>query len=241
MNCSKSFLGLFLAALVLLPGCMRVPTYTSRSLQSVSNHCAHRDTEKNVIVQTKLLSKEDTITLFGDRSASLSNNDIQTMHLSIHNVSDVKYILSPADVDLTTISHQDVAKTMKTSSASSFGKGVISGAAGAGAIGWGVTGSMLCDSIMIAYVCLPLGAMAAGLTFVFFGSSIKSMVMNRRVSKDLKEKILHKKVTINSGDHYEGLMFVKSSDYTPQFAVTMHEKDNKKNTLTFDVDLRKTE
>ncbi len=241
MKNNKSFLGLFVAALVLLPGCMRVPTYKSRPLQSVSNHCAHHDTEKNVIVQAKLLSQEDKRALFGDRSTSFNNNDIQVIRLSINNVSDVKYLLSPADIDLSIIPYHDVAQLMKTSSASSLGKGVISGAAGAGAIGWGVTGPMLCQSMTIAYVCIPLGAVAAVLTFAFFGSSIKSMIMNRRISKDLREKALHNKVIITSGGHYEGLIFVNSIDYKSQFSITMHEKCNKKNSVIFDVDLKDNE
>jgi hypothetical protein len=239
MENNKSFLGLFLAVLVLLPGCMHVPTYKSRPLQSVRDHCVHRDGENNVIVQAKVLSKEEQSTLFGDRSAFIHDNDIQVIHLAVHNSSNEKYSFSPADIDFSTISCRDVEKLMKTSSASSFGRGVISGVAGTGAIGWGITGPMLCQSMAIAYVFLPFGIVAAGLTFVFFGSSIKSMVMNKRISKDLKEKMLHKKIILNSGDHYDGLIFVTSSDYKPQFSISMHEKGNKKNSVTFGVDLRK--
>src|SRR5579863_6851716 len=241
MNCNKSFFGLFLAALIILPGCMRVPTYQCKPLKLANNHCVYRDTEKNVIVQTKLLSKEDKSALFGDRSASIHNNDIQVIHLSINNLSNVKYLLSPADIDLPIMSCRDVEKLMKTSSVGRFTRGIGFGAVGAGAIGWGVTGPMLCDSIAIAYVCLPLGVVAATAALTFFGKSIKSMIMNRRISKDLKEKMLHDKANINSGDHYEGLIFVKSLDYTPQFSVQLREKNNRTHSITFDVDLRQNE
>jgi len=237
MKNNKSFLGLFLAILVLLPGCIHVPTYKRRSLQSVSDKCAYRGAEKNVIMKAKLLSREDKSALFGRHSRLIHDNDIQVMYLSIHNLSNVSYLFSPVDIDLSMMSSHDVAQLMKTSSVSRLAKGTALGAVGAGAIGWGVTGPMLCQSMAIAYVCLPLGAVAATASLVLFGTSIKSIIMNKRIRKDITEKTVHKKVIINSGEQYEGLIFIKSSDYTPQFAVTLHEQDNIKNSIVFDVDL----
>ena len=72
---------------------------------------------------------------------------------------------------------------------------------------------------------------------LFIGKTIKSAIMNRRISKDLKEKIFRNNMIIKSGDKYEGLIFVKSSDYTPQFSATVREKDNRKNKIVFDVDV----
>jgi hypothetical protein len=80
-----------------------------------------------------------------------------------------------------------------------------------------------------------------GFSSLYLADCIKSLVMIVRVKKDIKEKTLHEQITINSGDHYEGLIFVKSADYTPQFSVTMHEKGNTKKTVAFDVDLRHQE
>jgi hypothetical protein len=243
MNYNKSFFGLFLAALVLLPGCMHVPTYKRRSLQSVSSHSVHRDTENNVIVQAKLLSQEDKTVLFGDRGASLNNNDIQVIHLSVDNESDAKYMLSPADIDFSVMSCRDVKKLMKTSSADAIvGVGISAGAIGASVWTVGMIGKTAASASAIIPVifwsAVGVYCVGIGMGLVFIGKSIKSIIMNTLISKDLKEKMLHKKVTINPGDYYEGLIFVKSADYTPQFSVTMHEKGNTKNTVTFDVDLR---
>lgn len=49
--------------------------------------------------------------------------------------------------------------------------------------------------------------------------------------------MIPKEVIIKSGDHYEGLVFVKSSDYTSQFSVTMHELHDNKNKIVFNVHL----
>jgi hypothetical protein len=243
MNCNKSFFGLFLVALILLPGCMRVPTYQCKPLKLASDHCVYHGTANNVIVQTKLLSREDKNALFGDRSASIHNNDIQVIHLSINNLSNVKYLLSPADIDLSIMSCRDVEKLMKTNSV-----GKLAGSTVSGAFSWsfGATavfaiGDLGVSSVPVAAAILAPSVVCASIALILFGKSIKSMVMNRRISKDLKEKMLHKKVTINSGDHYEGLIFVRSADYKPEFSVTMHEKGSTKNTVTFDVDLRQNE
>jgi hypothetical protein len=243
MNCNKSFFGFFLAALVFLPGCIKVPTYQRKPFQSESDHCVYRDTKKDVIVQTKLLSKEDENVFFGDRSAWIHNNDIQVIHLSVDNVSNVKYLLSPADIDLLVMSCRDIEKLMKTNSV-----GKLAGSTVSGLLSWSfgstaifVIGDMGIASGFVAAALLVPGVVCANVALILFGKSIKSMVMNRRISKDLKEKMLHKKVTINSGDHYEGLIFVRSADYKPEFTMTLHEKDNKKNILTFDVDLKNNE
>src|SRR5258708_37613205 len=98
-------------------------------------------------------------------------------------------------------------------------------------------GDLGISSFLCAAAFLTPSIVCAGMALAFFGTSIKSIVMNSRIKKDLAEKVLHEKVIINSGEQYEGLIFVKSSDYTPQFAVTLHEQDNMKNSIVFDVDL----
>lgn len=240
---NKSFLGLFLAALVLLPGCIHVPTYQRKSLKSVSDHYTYGSAEKNVIVWAKLLSREDKSALFGSRSRLIHDNDLQVIHLSIHNLSSVHYLSSPTDINLSMMSYREVAKLMKTSSigrlTGSTVSGVYSGALGAAAVF--TIGDLGVSSFACAAAFLAPSVVCASMALVFFGTSIKSIVMNRRMSKDLKEKTLHEKVMINSGDCYEGLIFVKAVDYTPQFTVVMHEKDNEKNTVMFDVDLRKSD
>jgi hypothetical protein len=241
MKNSMRFLGLFLAALVLLPGCMHVPTYQRKSLNSVSDHCTYRGAEKNVIVRAKLLSRANKKVLFGIRSTLIHDNDLQVIYISIHNLSSVHYLLSPTDIDLAMMPYHDVAQLMKTSSVKGLAGGLVcSGISAATPAGY-MTFGLLFQLPILANGVLAIGVVTAGVALTFFGTSIKSIVMNSRIKKDLAEKVLHKPVIINSGEQYEGLVFIKSSDYTPQFAVTMHEKNDVNNTITFDVDLRQNE
>ena len=241
MKSNKSLFGLFLVGLILLPGCLHVPTYKGQSVHVMSSHSAYQDIENNVIMQVKLLSQEEQKALFGERSILIHENDIQVIHFSIHNVSNLHYSFSPADIDLAMISYRDIKKLMKTNSIGGFASGVGFGAISAKLIDLGVAGPMVCQSMIVAYVAFPLSIVATALTFVFFGKSIKSMIMNHRINKDLAKKTLYKKIIIKPGDHYDGFIFVKQADYNSQFKVSLYEKNNKENSVAFDVDLRKSD
>ena len=241
MKNSIRFLGLFLAALAFLPGCMHVPTYQCKSLKSVNHHCTYRGAEKNVIVRAKRLSRADKRALFGNHSKLILYNDLQVIYVSMHNLSGVHYLVSPTDIDLPMMPYHDVARLMKTSSINRLTGCVVSGASTTGAVYGSFVFGMLFQLPMLGYGVLAIGIASAGMALTFFGTSIKSIVMNSRIKKDLAEKVLHGLVAIPSGEQYEGLVFVKASDYTPQFVVTMHEKDDVKNSITFDVDLRQNE
>lgn len=156
------FLGLFLATLVLLPGCMRMPSYKRRSLQSISNNCMYRGSEKSVIIHVKKLSHAEKNYIF---DARMHDNDLQVIYFSIHNLSDEAYMFPHDGIHFELVPHKNVMKLLKKTSA----------------------------------------------------------------------------IIISSGEQYEGIVLVKSLDYTPEFTVTMHEKDNVAHTVTFDVDLRQIE
>ncbi len=243
MKNNKSFLGLFLAVLVLLPGCMHVPTYQRKSLKSVNDHCTYRGAEKNVIMRAKKLSQAEKNYLFGDRNR-LINDELQGIYVSVHNLGNVPYVFSHDHIYVRQIKYGDVIRSMRKTSS-------IVRLTGSALIAWPVLPvAIVLSPVAIVPIMVPIltagmvgflaGFSAVGgvLSLTFLAYGIKSIVMNRRISKDLKEKTLHEKVTINPGDSYEGLMFVKAVDYNPQFSVTMHEKDNRNNTVTFDVDLR---
>lgn len=254
MKNSMRFGGLFLAALVLLPGCMHVPTYRRKALKSVSDHCTYRGSEKNVIMRAKQLRNAEKSYLFGNRSALLGDDELQAIYISLHNLSDASYVFSCDNIYVKQMHYHDVSRSMKkTSSMSRLAGGVLlvtplpilvavtlacSSVAIVGAQ-IAIIPAMIIGGMVGAVVGIPLVAVGFGLAF--FAQGIKSIVMNTRIRKDFAEKVLHEPIVISSGGQYEGLIFVKSSDYTPQFAVTMHEKDNAQNSITFDVDLRQNE
>jgi hypothetical protein len=253
MKNSMRLLGLFLAIVVLLPGCMHVSTYQRKALKAVSDQCTYRGAEKNVIVQAKLLSREDKAFLFGPRHENLddkANNSIQVIYFSIHNLSDNFYFFSANDIDLVAIPHQKIAQLMKTSTIGRYmasdGFVLLTGASAAGAS----LGFLICGLAFDNGESVPRWWWLAPISFVVTGvasivsaiklqrSAKKSEVMNNRIREDLAVKGSQKSLIISSGEQYAGLVFVKSSDYTPQFAITMHEKGNARNSITFDVDLR---
>ena len=246
MKNNKSFFGLLLVILVLLPGCYHVPSYQRKPLRRVSADFTHCAVENNVIVQAKQLTDPETQHLFGSRGETLKNQ-CKIIYLSVHNMSSSAYVFSPADIDLTIMSHQDVARLMKTNSINGIARIAVS--AGGAAASYYLT--MLCVLAgkggdlevlpIIAAGSVGLGVISIGAGLMFLGKTFKSMIMNGRMNKDLKEKIISKKVIINPGQYCDGLIFVKSSDYKPQFTVTMHEKDSFDKRITFDVDLRQNE
>ena len=237
MKKDKGLLGLFLAVMVFLPGCMRVPGYTPRSLQLFKNGFAHTQTEQGVTLRVKQFSCAEKYYFFDGRTTSL--DDVEIIYLSVHNLSNKRYIISPDGINIPQLSYHDINKAIrKTSSVSRFSGAAVS--SGVVALPFiivsmelfppGTPGVVLLPFLGAAIVAIPLGV-------AFLVQGIKSLVMNHRISKDLKEKMLHNKVVIKSGGHYEGLVFVKSSEYRPDFAVRMHKKHKAKEGITFDVDL----
>ncbi|HLJ31172.1 MAG TPA: hypothetical protein VKU36_01930 [Candidatus Babeliales bacterium] len=242
---NRLFFGLSLAILILLPSCVKVPTYYQRPLKSVGTHFMYYGDNNKVIVRAKALNTAERHALFGGHIQELHDKDnrpLQIIYVSIHNLTDADYILCGDDINLKQITYLQLNKLMKKTS--SMRRLAIAGLGGGGfyALCYGMWQVVLSPGggILITVFGLPMiGCIVGGAAAVTLGSiqGIRSIVMNRRISKDLKEKILHEKVIINSGGCYEGLIFVKSSDYKPQFNVTIHEKDSGED-ITFDVDLK---
>jgi len=229
MKNSIRLIGFFLAGLVLLPGCLKVPAYKCRSLESINDHCTYRGIEKNVIVRAKRLRRFEKNYLFDER---ISDNGLQVVYISIHNLNNKSYVFSGDDINVRQMCYQDVIKLRQKTS--SFVR--LAGGACASVY------CMTCVKIVfgvgavaapLVYVIIPLGALAV----TFLTRGIKSIVMNNRIAKDIKEKIIDEPVVIPSGGQYEGLVFIKTSDYTPQFTLALQEKDAVNNTITFNVDL----
>lgn len=230
MNYNKSFAGLFLAILVLLPGCiLHVPSYRAQRLRLIRDNFTYNETEKNITLGVKLLTEEDKYDLFGEHIGALEEDDFYIVYLSIHNLSDKNYVLTSHRIDLEQLSSRAVITSMKkTSSIGRLSVWYFSSVPPA------ILASFVHDPLVIAPVSIGFGI--TGL--IGFVQGIKSIVMNGRVRKDIEEKIVSKKVIIKSGGYYDGLMFVKSIDYKSQFNVQLRENDNRKKIISFDVDLK---
>lgn len=249
----KGFLGLFLAAMVFLPGCMNVPTYKLRSLQSVSDHCTYRGVQKNVVMRAKDLSPAEKTYLFNGRS-ELIDDELHAIYLSIHNLGNTPYTFSYDDIQVRQVKSGDISRSMKkTSSVGRLcGSALFAYPSLPIVTVFAVVGVARVEIVPIMIACcgsliaggmiggiVALGIIGSGISLAFLAQGIKSIVMNRRMHKDLREKTLHEPVVIKSGEQYEGLIFVKSSDYQSEFTIAMHEKGKAKNTIAFDVNLDK--
>jgi hypothetical protein len=232
MTSQRSFFGLFLAVLALLPGCYHVPSYKRTSLRMVSTDFSYGNVKNNVILQVKHLHEAEKHAMVGCKAGRLKNS-FKVLCFSINNLSDSSYIFSPADIDLTLTSYTDIAKTLKTNSL----RGITTGAVATASTAVVCMGAGAFGMIQQLPVLFPvLGVLTTGIAVVSFSKGIKSAVMNRRVKNDLKEKTFHEQIILNPGSHYEGLIFIKYVDYKSQFNVTIHEKDGAES-IAFDVDL----
>jgi len=251
MKQHRTGIGFLLAGLVILPGCMSVPSYRHKPLKFISDDVLLGGVEKGLTLLVKRLTENDISYLFGVRGRQISGS-CEVIYLSVHNLSSLSYILSPADINCETMPYHEVIQLMKTNSVARLSTGV---AAGGGVVasyyltvlgvltvkfGHSTLPALLIYPTFIVSCSFPiLGLISAGVGLALFGKTLKSVIINTQISSDLREKTLHRKVVIKSGEHYEGLIFIRASDYQPDFAVTMHEEGKEKNGISFDVNLDK--
>ena len=232
MNNSSKIISIALAGLVLLPGCMRVPTYRSRPLHTFKNSCTYTNSEKGITVYAKLLNCAESSYIFDGRIESMHDTDI--IYLSIYNLSSRGYIFSPEEISLLHLSYEDFYKNMKKTSSVAR----LSGALGldflSGNLIVAAHSGIIAPFMAIFSVTLYVTSLA------FLGSGIKSIIMNRRMHNDLQEKILDKEVVIKSGDKYEGLIFVKSCDYESRFNIALAEQYHADNKIIFNINLQQS-
>ena len=231
MNNNSRVFAIALAGLILLPGCMRVPSYQPRSLQSMSGDFTYRGVEKGVVLQAKRLTEDEMQFLFGQQEKSFT-----AIYFSIHNLSNASYVLSTSEIDCKKMSYQQIARQMKTSSIARLAGSAVSGYGVYGGV-WALVFGAFAKSAIFAYGGLGLAVISIGMVPIFLGTGIKSAIMNTRIRKDLEEKMISKDIVIKSGDKYEGLIFVNTEDYRSDFTVTLHENNNQSNNIIFNVDL----
>jgi hypothetical protein len=229
--------GLVLAGLVLLPGCMRVRKYHPQSLRMLRDKMMYSETKSNITVRAKRLNADDKEYLFNKHIGELEGNEFQVIYLSIQNMSEIRYELLADSINLERVSYADIVKQMKKTSTA--GRAVVSGLA----LSYGVAGIRLgaeamapgCGILIVPFI--PMLSIGAAIAVVAGIKAVESWRTNRCIDKDLKEKMWNENMIIVPYGHHEGLIFVKSSDYNPQFNVTMREKNNRHNTIMFNVNL----
>ena len=238
MKFNGKSVGLLLAGLVVLPGCMKVRKYHPQSLKMLRDKNMYSETKNNLTLRAKRLSESEKEYLFNKHIGQLEGNEFQVIYVSIHNMSGIRYELLPDSIDLERVSYTDVVKQMKKTSTA--GRAVASGLAGAygAATAIRLGGEMMapgCGILIIPFI--PMMCISTAIATITGIKAIESWRMNRRIDKDLKEKMLAETTTIIPYGHHEGLIFVRSLDYSPQFSVTFVGSYHLDNKIIFDVDL----
>src|SRR6266702_89696 len=100
----KKGINLLVAALVLLPGCMNVPSYQKKTL-SWFNDSSFRYTEKGVTLHLKQLTFSEKNYLFNGGAIALFN-DIEVLYVAVHNLSCNDYTIVPDDIGLTQLPYR---------------------------------------------------------------------------------------------------------------------------------------
>jgi len=244
---NKKYSGLLLVGLIILPGCVPVSRYKEKSLKSIDTSAGYQGSQKGVKVTVKRLTREDKKQIFGDRSKRLYSSDehIEVLYFSLHNLSAIDYSLSSTSIDLSIMPSEKIVKLMKTSTVGRF-MGAMGSLLGLGLVNvaaWYGFSSLIKSKAPVTALIIPgfwFGGMhvAAAATGKYASSTENSAYTNHKIEQDLHEKTSHDNVLIASGDAYEWLIFVKYSEYSPQFSLTLREKGNHHNTIIFDVDLQ---
>lgn len=231
MNNKSTIIGVMLAGLVLLPGCIGIRNYQPRPLRLFNNDTSYNKTNQGISLCVKRLNHQEKTYFFDGHTVPLDG--FKAMYISVSNASHIPYTISPEGINIVQIPLRDIKKSVRKTDTFAYFSGALT------------TGLIVATPIALAfcYVAWAPAFIAAAIALpfevMFLAKGGRSAVMNHRIDKDLREKVLHKKVFIKPGSTYEGLIFVKESDYTSQFTVTFSEKDNRYNNIVFDVNLDK--
>ena len=239
-------MSLLLAGLVILPGCIRVPEYNRRSMRFIDESCNYHEVKNSVAIRAKRLTENNKKEIFGESSNQLSkpkNGSIEVIYVSLHNLTKNTYFISSAGIGMSVMPYSDVVPLMKTSTvgrvagmfALFYGSSIATPALLAGGIFAAAHGVIVGIPITIAGCALGVASLA---TLFKHQSSVRhSVKMNNRITSDLAQKTLFEGAILEPGDKYEGLLFVRSCDYTPRFTVSLIQQYHPDKKLIFDVDL----
>lgn len=239
-------ISLLLAGLVLLPGCIHVPEYNRRSMRFIDESCNYHEVKNSVAIRAKRLTENNKKEIFGESSKQLSkakNGSIEVVYLSLHNLTKNTYGMSYAGIGMPIMPYSDIVPLMKTSTAGRaagmFGLFYGSSIATPALLGVGILAAA--HGVILGIPMVIAGGVLGVTTLVTLfknqSSVRRSMKMNNRIATDLAEKTMFEGVILEPGDKYEGLVFVRSCDYTSRFSVLLTQQYHPDSKLIFDVDL----
>jgi len=244
MKQNKKLIAMTVIAGLLLPGC---GGYQKRSLNIFKQRPAnYEQTIDDVTMKISKLTQEECEQVFGRRAQNLTlgQSGINPLVLSITNNSATRWELAENNIGLQLSEPEEVAQRLKLNTAlyagGIFGIGVgISILAGVG-----LTFASFASAYGIAAAAHP-AIIVASWPLVFIGTIISSIPAlgyglyqspsNQSIKRIARQST--KNATIESGKAFGGLLFVNKPDYTPEFTITLQEKTDHSNSMTFNVNL----
>ncbi len=211
---------------LLMPGCKR-PAYNPKSLQEIRLNNASLQTQNEVTVQCKLLTKKETHMLFDGRGSRLLNKrkPLYPLYLYIENKGQKILILDPVRSGLKIFNPELVAQRLYSHTSRRIIIPLIIGTIGAGATFLaaayitlvGVIGS-LPVLIKSGYAGLSIsGILAAGTPYVCYHQGNSAIITNTCIHQDVMSKSLHKPMVIEPGTSLTTLIFVPHRCYNSSF------------------------
>ncbi len=262
MNNTKniSFSLLALVALMILPGCNKQRRKPIKKLKPLVTHKAdYQNTQRDITLKTKLLSKEEYKTLLRKKRLNGFNRKVKAIQLSVTNNSKESWMLKPASINLEQISYRKMERqVIRYASWNGVGAGfkiaLIGGAiasAGAACIyyiaGAGFFAPWLLPIVVLESPEIPMttaGVIVAtgiGVTAASPVVAIKKATTTAELNAQNKERLqkmmLIKPIIIKPNATKTRIIFVRKRDYEAEFEVGLTNVENKKEQLYFSVDL----
>jgi len=241
MKINKLFFSLIATSLLFFSACIKVPPYRHLLLKNRILKQPNNPIDQTILLQTKQLTNQEIEYLFGPNGKGLRKNTI-IIAVFIDNNTAFDYVFSPQDITIKSLGYNNVTKfTKKRSSFSSrLGKIIFSlytfSSLYSNMLQWRdeeacrQAGSAILFTTALTILSIPG-------TFTFITQGITSALRNRKVNKILKEQIIDRPININSGQLYEGLIFIKPSEYQSTFTLTIHQKNQLNEKIIFNVNL----
>ena len=234
---------------LLMPGCKR-PPYNPKSLQEIRLNNTSLQTQDNVSVHCKLLTKQETHALFDGRGSRLlrKRKPIYPLYLYIENNSAKTLTLDPHNVGLKLIHPELVAQRLYAHTSRRIVVPLILGTVGAGitflaAAYISIIGAIGSLPILIksGYAGLGLsGLLAAGTPYICYQQGNQAIATNTLIYHDVMIKSLHKPMIIEPGASATTLLFVPHRGYHSYFILRLIDVTSSES-LPYDITIEEGE
>lgn len=219
-----------IGTLLVLPGCKQ-PTYKPKSIQQISLANSSSQTQQDITIKCKLLTKQETHVLFDGRGSRLLNKrkPIYPLFLSIENNTQKPLLLDPRNIALKLIHPELVAQRLYAHTSRRIIAPLIIGTLGAGitfiAAAYisliGAIGAMPA-LIKSGYAGLGISAILAGGTpYVCYQQGNQASQLNTVIYQDVLDKSLHTPAIIEPRTTLQTLLFVPHKCYFSTFNVRL--------------------